>query len=73
MTWWLMHLPTTQETTVRVPTLLLFFLLAHRFVKQVYLTSRKYVRVVSKFYVAKLGLAGVYIIFLFLLQHIDCG
>ena len=36
MAWWLRHLTATQETSVRVSALSLFFLLAHRFVKQVY-------------------------------------
>ena len=41
-------------------------------------TSGKHVREMSTphkphFYIAKLGYAGVYLFFLFLLQNIDCG
>ena len=69
MAWWLMHLTTTQETSFRVPTVSLFFLLAHRFVKQVYLTSRKYVRVISKFYVAKRVSRGIHNFLIFAPTH----
>ena len=42
------------------------------------ITSGKHVRVIytplkPHFYIAKLGYKGVYIIFLFLLQNINCG
>ena len=42
------------------------------------MTSGKHVRVIytplkPPFYIAKLGCAGVYLFFLFLLQNIDCG
>ena len=40
------------------------------------LSSGKHVRVYPlepHFYIAKLGYAGVYLVFLFLLQNIDCG
>ena len=41
-------------------------------------TSRKHVRVtntplIPHFYIPKLGYAGTYLVFLFLLQNIDCG
>ena len=35
--------------------------------------SGKHVREMCNFYIAKLGYAGVYLFFLFLLQNIDCG
>ena len=42
------------------------------------ITSGKHVRVMNTpliphFYIVKLGFAGVYLLFLFLLQNIDCG
>ena len=41
-------------------------------------TSRKHIREMYNplnptFYIAKLGYAGVYLFFLFLIQNIDCG
>ena len=46
--------------------------------KHVGITSGKHVRVmytplIPHFNIAKLGYAGVYLFFLFLLQNIDCG
>ena len=32
-----------------------------------------YLPLIPHFYIAKLGFAGVYLFFLFLLQNIDCG
>ena len=37
------------------------------------LTSGKHVHVMYTPFIAKLGYAGVYLFFLFLLQNIDCG
>ena len=38
------------------------------------LSSGKHIhRLIPNFYIAKLGYAGVYLFFLFLLQNIDCG
>ena len=35
--------------------------------------SMKFIPLMSHFYIVKLGYAGVYPFFLFLLQNIDCG
>ena len=36
-------------------------------------TSVQYISIKPHFYIEKLGFAGVYLFFLFLLQNIDCG
>ena len=35
--------------------------------------SMQYIPLIPHIYIAKLGYAGVYVFFLFLLQNIDCG
>ena len=55
--------------------LLIYFAWSEKYVTKIpaVLSSGKHVRVMYTPYIAKMGHAGVYLIFLFLLQNIECG